>query len=184
MKTPSSNSINGKLLSRAVLVLNANYAPMMVCTAKRAICMEYLDKVDILANYNDKIHSPTITYDLPSVIKIKDYVRYDNLSVDLNRKNVIARDEHICQYCGISKIPLTIDHVTPKGRGGIDSWGNLVAACKPCNQKKGDRMPDEVGMALKRNPKRPNRLYYFQRFVKEQQKDWHPYLFMEPFRIN
>ena len=184
MKTPSSNSINGKLLSRAVLVLNANYAPMMVCTAKRAICMEYLDKVDILANYNDKIHSPTLTYDLPSVIKIKDYVRYDNLSVDLNRKNVIARDEHICQYCGISKIPLTIDHVTPKGRGGIDSWENLVAACKPCNQKKGDRMPDEVGMALKRNPKRPNRLYYFQRFVKEQQKDWHPYLFMEPFRIN
>ena len=184
MKTPSSNSINGKLLSRAVLVLNANYAPMMVCTAKRAICMEYLDKVDILANYNDKIHSPTITYDLPSVIKIKDYVRYDNLSVDLNRKNVIARDEHICQYCGISKIPLTIDHVTPKGRGGIDSWENLVAACKPCNQKKGDRMPDEVGMALKRNPKRPNRLYYFQRFVKEQQKDWYPYLFMEPFRIN
>jgi len=184
MKTPSSNSINGKLLSRAVLVLNANYAPMMVCTAKRAICMEYLDKVDILANYNDKIHSPTITYDLPSVIKIKDYVRYDNLSVDLNRKNVIARDEHICQYCGISKIPLTIDHVTPKGRGGIDSWENLVAACKPCNQKKGDRMPDEVGMALKRNPKRPNRLYYFQRFVKEQQKDWYPYLFMEPFRVN
>ena len=184
MKTPSSNSINGKLLSRAVLVLNANYAPMMVCTAKRAICMEYLDKVDILANYNDKVHSPTITFNLPSVIKIKDYVRYDNLSVDLNRKNVIARDEHICQYCGISKIPLTIDHVTPKGRGGIDSWENLVAACKPCNQKKGDRMPDEVGMALKRNPKRPNRLYYFQRFVKEHQKDWHPYLFMEPFRAN
>ena len=71
MKTPSSNSINGKLLSRAVLVLNANYAPMMVCTAKRAICMEYLDKVDILANYNDKIHSPTITYDLPSETSVK-----------------------------------------------------------------------------------------------------------------
>ena len=184
MKTPSSSSINGKLLSRAVLVLNANYAPMMVCTAKRAICMEYLDKVDILASYTDKVHSPTITLDLPSVIKIKDYIRYDNLSVDLNRKNVIARDEHVCQYCGVSKIPLTIDHVTPKGRGGVDTWENLVAACKPCNQKKGDRMPDEAGMVLKRNPKRPNRLYYFQRFVKEQQKDWHPYLFMEPFRAN
>jgi len=184
MKTPSSSSINGKLLSRAVLVLNANYAPMMVCTAKRAICMEYLDKVDILASYTDKVHSPTITLDLPSVIKIKDYIRYDNLSVDLNRKNVIARDEHVCQYCGVSKIPLTIDHVTPKGRGGVDTWENLVAACKPCNQKKGDRMPNEAGMVLKRNPKRPNRLYYFQRFVKEQQKDWHPYLFMEPFRAN
>ena len=68
MKTPSSSSINGKLLSRAVLVLNANYATMMVCTAKRAICMEYLDKVDILSSYNDKVHSPTKAFDLQSVI--------------------------------------------------------------------------------------------------------------------
>ena len=78
---------------------------------------------------------PTI-FDLPSVIKIKDYVRHDNLSVDLNRKNIIARDEYTCQYCGVSKTPLTIDHITPKGKGGGDSWENLVAACKPCNQKK------------------------------------------------
>ena len=184
MKTPSSSSINGKLLSRAVLVLNANYAPMMVCTAKRAICMGYLDKVDILSSYNDKVHSPTKAFDLPSVIKIKDYVRYDNLSVDLNRKNVIARDEYVCQYCGVSKIQLTIDHVIPKGKGGVDTWENLVAACKPCNQKKGDKMPDEAGMLPKRDPKRPNRLHYFQKFVKEQQQDWRPYLFMEPFRVN
>ena len=100
----------------------------------------------------------------------------------MNRKNIIARDEYICQYCGVSKTPLTIDHITPKGKGGGDTWENLVAACKPCNQKKGDRLPDEAGMVLKRNPKRPNRLYYFQRFVKEQQQEWRPYLFMEPFR--
>ena len=182
MKMPSTGSVNCSLLSRAVLVLNANYTPMMVCTAKRAICMEYLDKVDILVSYDDKVNSPSLSYDLPSVIKIKDYVRYDNLSVDLNRKNVIARDEYSCQYCGVSKIPLTIDHITPKGRGGVDTWENLVAACKPCNQKKGNRMPEEVGMALKKKPKRPNRLYYFQRYVNEQQKEWRPYLFMEPFR--
>ena len=182
MKTQSSGGKNVNLLSRAVLVLNANYAPMMVCTAKRAICMDYLDKVDILVSYNDKVRSPSTIFDLPSVIKIKDYVRHDNLSVDLNRKNIIARDEYTCQYCGVSKTPLTIDHITPKGKGGGDSWENLVAACKPCNQKKGDRLPDEVGMVLKRKPKRPNRLYYFQRFVKEQQKEWRPYLFMEPFR--
>ena len=182
MKTPSSGGKNGNLLSRAVLVLNANYAPMMICTAKRAICMDYIDKVDILVSYNDKVRSPSTIFDLPSVIKIKDYVRHDNLSVDLNRKNIIARDEYICQYCGVSKTPLTIDHITPKGKGGGDTWENLVAACKPCNQKKGDRLPDEAGMVLKRNPKRPNRLYYFQRFVKEQQQEWRPYLFMEPFK--
>ena len=184
MKIPSSTSINGHLLNRAVLVLNANYSPMMICTAKRAICMGYLNKVDVLASYSDQVHSPSITLDLPSVIKIRDYIRYDNLSVDLNRKNIIARDEHICQYCSITKIPLTIDHIIPKGRGGMDTWENLVTACKPCNQKKGDRPPDEAGMVLNRIPKRPNRLHYFQRFVKDQQKDWRPYLFMETFKVN
>tara|TARA_Y100000590_G_scaffold107077_1_gene121833 strand:- start:4 stop:558 length:555 start_codon:yes stop_codon:yes gene_type:complete len=184
VKMPSSTSINGHLLNRAVLVLNANYSPMMICTAKRAICMGYLNKVDILANYSDQVHSPSITLDLPSVIKIRDYIKYDNLSVDLNRKNIIARDEHICQYCNSSKTPLTIDHIIPKGRGGMDTWENLVTACKPCNQKKGDRTPDEAGMALNKLPKRPNRLHYFQRFVKDQQKDWRPYLFMEPFKVN
>tara|TARA_B100000214_G_C23774460_1_gene538317 strand:- start:192 stop:740 length:549 start_codon:yes stop_codon:yes gene_type:complete len=177
-----SNTVNGQLLNRAVLVLNANYSPMMVCSAKRAICMDYLDKVEIIVNYNEQINSPSVSQFLPSVIKIKKYVNYDNLSVDLNRKNVIARDENSCQYCGDSKIPLTIDHIIPKGRGGIDSWENLVAACKPCNQKKGDRTPEEVGMLLKKKPKRLNRLHYFQKFVKEKQKDWKPYLFMEPFK--
>ena len=79
---------------------------------------------------------------------------------------------------------MTIDHIIPKGRGGMDTWENLVTACKPCNQIKGDRTPDEAGMALNKQPKRPNRLHYFQRFVKDQQKDWRPYLFMEPFKVN
>ena len=181
MKIPSSKAVNGFLLDRAVLVLNANYSPMMICTAKRAICMDYLDKVEVLVNYEEKVHSPSLSWDLPSVVKIRDFIRYDNLSVDLNRKNIIARDEYTCQYCGKSKSPLTIDHVIPKGKGGQDTWENLVVACKPCNQKKGDRTPDEAGMPLTRIPKRPNRLHYFQRIVKEKQQDRRPYLFMEPF---
>jgi len=184
VKIPSTHAVNGFLLNRAVLVLNANYSPMMICTAKRAICMDYLDKVEVLVNYDEQVHSPSISWDLPSVVKIRDYVRYDNLSVDLNRKNVIARDEHVCQYCGISRTPLTIDHIIPKGKGGLDTWENLVAACKPCNQKKGDKTPEEVNMLLARVPKRPNRLHYFQKFVKAQQQDWRPYLFMEAFKIN
>lgn len=184
MKNPSSNAVNGHLLNRAVLVLNANYSPLMVCTAKRAICMDYLDKVDVLVNYDEKVHSPSMSWDLPSVVKIRDYVRYDNLTVDLNRKNIITRDNYTCQYCGITRISLTIDHVIPKGRGGNDSWENLVAACQPCNQKKRDRTPDESNMHLNRVPKHPNRLHYFQRFVKDNQHEWKPYLFMEPFKIN
>ena len=110
---------------------------MMVCTAKRAICLGVLNKIDVLANYEEKVNSPSLTINLPSVIKIRDFIKYDNLSVDLNRKNILSRDEHLCQYCGDKNSPLTIDHILPKGRGGQDLWENLVAACKPCNQKLG-----------------------------------------------
>ena len=68
MKMNHPSVLNGQLLNRAVLVLNANYSPMMVCTAKRAICLEILNKVDILANYEEKVHSPSTTINLPSII--------------------------------------------------------------------------------------------------------------------
>mgnify|MGYP001181216154 CR=1 FL=1 len=184
MKMSASNAFNGALLNRAVLVLNANYSPMMVCTAKRAICMQVLDKVDILVNYKEKVSSPSMKINLPSVIKIRNFIGYDNLSVDLSRKNIISRDDGKCQYCGNVGHFLTIDHVLPKGRGGQDSWDNLVTACKPCNQKKGYRTPEEAGMQLRTIPKRPNRLLYFYKYVKNQQQEWRPYLFMEPFKIN
>mgnify|MGYP006982506299 FL=1 len=69
-------------------MLNANYSPMMICTAKRAICMDYLDKVEVLVNYDEQVHSPSISWDLPSVVKIRDYVRDDNLSVEIGRAHV------------------------------------------------------------------------------------------------
>lgn len=184
MKTINKKSKKNSLLNKVVLVLNANYAPMMVCSARHAVCMVYLDKVDVLAKYPEKIKSPSKYFDLPSVIKVSDYVRYDNLSVELNRKNIISRDNHICQYCGISKTPLTVDHVIPKGSGGADLWENLVTACKPCNQKKGNKTPDEAKMKLMKKPKRPNRLHYFQRLVTDSQADWRPYLFMDSFGVN
>ena len=155
MKISYQNPVNNNLLNRAVLVLNSNYAPMMVCTAKRAICLDVLNKIDVLANYEEQVNSPSITFNLPSVIKIRNFVKYDNLSVDLNRKNILSRDEHMCQYCGAKNSPLTIDHIVPKGRGGQDLWENLVTACKPCNQKKGNKTPEEANMLLKENLKGP-----------------------------
>ena len=161
MKISFQNSINNDLLNRAVLVLNANYAPMMVCTAKRAICLDVLNKIDVLANYEEKVNSPSITYNLPSVIKIRDFVKYDNLSVDLSRKNILSRDEHVCQYCSEKNSPLTIDHILPKGRGGQDTWENLVCACFKCNSKKGGRTPSEANMPLLNQPREGGgRRYY------------------------
>ena len=177
MKTSFSNN---NLLSSAVLVLNANYSPMTICTAKRAISLYFLNKIDVLSNYDDKINSPSLSLDLPSVIKIKTYIKNNNIAVEISRKNILARDGYKCQYCGAQSNALTVDHVIPKFRNGLDSWENLVAACKNCNQIKGEKTPEEAKMPLLKKPKRPNRIHYFQRLVKKKQADWRPYLFMEP----
>tara|TARA_B100001996_G_scaffold381081_1_gene369809 strand:- start:1401 stop:1949 length:549 start_codon:yes stop_codon:yes gene_type:complete len=172
---------SNSLMNRIVLVLNADYSPMSICTTQRAICMSFLKKIDILESYNEKVKSPSISLKLPSVVKVKWYIRYKNLAIELNRKNILSRDEFTCQYCSTIKEPLTIDHVKPKVRGGLDIWENLVTACKPCNQKKGDRTPELANMPLIKEPKRPNRIHYFQKFAKDQQNAWRPYVFMESF---
>ena len=177
MKTKFSNK---NLLNSVVLVLNANYSPMTVCTAKRAISLYFLNKIDVLSNYNEKVHSPSTSLDLPSIIKIKTYIKNNSMAVEISRKNILVRDNYTCQYCKKHSKALTVDHVVPKFRGGQDSWENLVAACKNCNQIKGEHTPEEVRMPLIRKPKRPNRIHYFQRLVKKKQADWRPYLFMEP----
>ena len=177
MKTKFSNN---NLLSSAVLVLNANYSPMTICTAKRAISLHFLDKIDILSNYEEKINSPSLSLELPSVIKIRTYIKNNNMAVEISRKNILARDNYKCQYCGKQSKSLTVDHVLPKFRNGQDTWENLVAACKNCNQLKGEKTPEEAKMPLLKKPKRPNRIHYFQRLVKDKQADWRPYLFMEP----
>ena len=173
------NSIS--ILNRSVLVLNTNYAPMDICTAKRAICLYYNEKVDILESYKEDVRSPSITLSLPSIVRLKDYVKHNQMDVILTRRNLLVRDNYECQYCGSKKSPLTMDHVKPKKQGGKDSWENLVAACQNCNRKKGNRTPDEAKMPLKRIPRKPNKIHYFQQFISTHQGSWKPYLFLESF---
>jgi 5-methylcytosine-specific restriction endonuclease McrA len=174
-----SISKNGSLLNRAVLVVNTNYAPLEICSARRAICLYYLEKVDVLIQYDDEVHSPSITLKIPSVIKLKDFVRHNSMDLVLSRKNILFRDSYTCQYCGNKSGPHTIDHIIPKERGGKDTWENLVTACARCNILKGNRNPEEVGLKLNRKPVRPNRIHYFQQFVGLNQREWRPFLFME-----
>ena len=96
MKSKFSNK---NLLNSAVLVLNANYSPMTVCTARRAISLYFLNKIDILSNYNEKVHSPSTSLDLPSIIKIKTYIKNNSMAVEISRKNILVRDNYTCQYC-------------------------------------------------------------------------------------
>jgi 5-methylcytosine-specific restriction endonuclease McrA len=174
-------SKNGSLLNRAVLVLNSSYAPMTITTSKRAICLFFLDKVDVIETYTDLIHSPSKILPLPSIVKLKDYINYNSMNVVLSRKNILLRDKHQCQYCANKSNPLTIDHIIPKERGGSESWDNLVTACQKCNRKKGNRTPEEANMPLLKYPQKPNRIHYFQHFIQESQSSWKPYLFLEAF---
>ena len=74
----------------------------------------YNEKVDILESYNENVHSPSITLALPSIVKLKDFVKHQKMDVILTRRNLLVRDNHQCQYCETKKGPLTLDHVLPK----------------------------------------------------------------------
>ena len=106
--------MSNSILSKSVLILNTNYSPMDICSAKRAICLFYNQKVEILESYGEKVHSPSISLLLPSIIKLKNYVKNNNMEVILSRKNLLIRDNYQCQYCLSKKAPLTIDHIVPK----------------------------------------------------------------------
>ena len=151
----------------------------MVIGAKRAIILILSDKVDALENYRELIHSTYLTLPLPSVIKLREYARIKRRNIVLSRKNVLKRDNHTCQYCLIESVPMTIDHIIPKQRGGEDSWYNLVAACVSCNTKKGNNTPKEAQMSLKKKPRKPTMVLHLQKFVKQFQGTWRPYLFMQ-----
>jgi len=174
-------SANGSILNKIVLVLNANYSPLDICNAKRAICLFFMEKVDILETYKLMVHSPSLELSLPSIIKLKGFVKFNSLNVAMSRKNILLRDKYQCQYCGHKYNSLSLDHVIPKERGGGDNWDNLVTACQPCNRKKGNRTPEEADMLLRRPPRKPNRIHYFQNFINEEQGAWRPYLFLDSF---
>ena len=171
---------NGSVLSQNVLVLNQNYEPLSVCSAKRAFLLIFMGKAEMIEKYDGvKIHSILTSYPLPSVVRLDQYIKSPRKKILLSRKNIIIRDNATCCYCGSTKGPMTVDHIIPKHMGGSDSWENLVCACDRCNNKKGDRIPAKAGMKLLRKPKRPNHITYIQRFIGVNDDRWKPYLFME-----
>jgi 5-methylcytosine-specific restriction endonuclease McrA len=140
------------------LVLNADfsplsYQPLSLISWQDAIKHVFLERVQIVAEYDHVIHSPSSEVQLPSVIALKSYVQ-QNRVVAFTRFNVFLRDGFSCVYCG-SGSDLTFDHLIPRSKGGTTNWQNIVTACSPCNLKKGGRMPHACGMVPHRQPRRP-----------------------------
>lgn len=165
-------------LNAKVLILNQNYEPMSVINVRKAVVLLYLGKVELVeAHHGKELHAVTTTLPFPSIVRLSFYVRIPYKKIILSRKNILRRDSHRCQYCGRADIGLTVDHVVPLSRGGEDTWENLVCACVRCNNRKGDRTPDEAAMLLQRNPMRPNHVTFIRHFVSSMDERWKPYLF-------
>ena len=131
-----------------VLVLNATYEPINVCTLRRAAVLLLKEKAELLERREGAIHSEHMTMERPDVIRLVSYVRIPREAHrrKITRRAVLARDSWTCQYCGSRKSGLTVDHVIPRSRGGKSVWENIVAACATCNRRKGNRLPREIHM--------------------------------------
>ncbi len=164
-------------MNEPVLVLNANFAPINVCSTRRAIGLILTGKASLVMNGRGYIKTITHTFQRPSVIRLGDMVRRPRPRVRLTRREIFRRDNFTCQYCGTRLGVLTIDHVIPKHLGGTHRWTNLVTACAQCNHRKGGRTIEQAGMQLLRPPHEPSSsaLYIFARHIPYQQ-EWGPYL--------
>lgn len=139
------------------LKLDSSYRPLEIVDATEALVLCIIGKAYAIENYAKEIRSVSESFKLPAVIVLTRYVKFKFKTISCSRSNVIWRDNNQCQYCQkhFESDLLTIDHVIPKSKAGLNTWTNLVAACKRCNQKKGNRTPEEAGLSLLRKPVKP-----------------------------
>ena len=161
-----------------VLVLNASYEPINVCTVRRAAVLVLKERAEMIERSHGELHSEHLALQRPCVIRLMRYVRIprDVHRRKITRKAVLARDAWTCQYCGRQATGLTVDHVIPRSRGGESVWENIVASCAPCNRKKGNRTPHEARMQPARIPKPPGPNVFIRIAAPRVPTAWEQYL--------
>ena len=164
-------------MKEPVLVLNANFAPINVCSTRRAIVLILTGKASLVINGRGYIKTISNIYPRPSIIRLGYMVKRPRPRVTLNRREIFRRDQYTCQYCGTHSGTLTIDHIHPKHLGGTHTWENLVTACSACNHLKGGRTLKQAGMRLRNKPHEPSLSaeYIFARHAKRN-LEWTPFL--------
>jgi 5-methylcytosine-specific restriction endonuclease McrA len=167
------------MLDRQVLVLNRLWQAINVCSVRRAftlLCAGHAQVVDADEDRNffthdfeswrdlserepdqEMVHTISFKIRVPRVIVLLLFDRMPKKEVKFTRANIFERDKCTCQYCGkvFERRDLNLDHVIPRDRGGLTSWENIVCSCIPCNTRKGNRLPHQVGMKLIKKPERP-----------------------------
>jgi 5-methylcytosine-specific restriction endonuclease McrA len=172
------------MIRRGVLQLNASLEPLRIVSMKKALTLITKGVAVVEVPTDILIHRGLGIY-APSVIRLRHYRNVPHRTQQASRKNIFVRDGYRCQYCGTRKkdgSELELEHVLPKSRGGRNTWDNLVAACRECNQKKNDRTPEEAGMKLLHRPLPAT--VFTSRFVLkqlgEEVNEWGPFLYKNP----
>lgn len=157
------------------LLLNASFTPLAVISWRRAVVLVMEGKADVVADSDIILHSPSTEMAAPAVIRLRYFVKVPyRATIPLTRRALLARDNHRCAYCA-GKAD-TIDHVIPRARGGANVWENVVAACKPCNNRKDDRLLDELGWTLPYTPTAPKGWSWVTIGVGTVDPAWEPYV--------
>jgi len=169
------------VMQAPVLVLNATFEPINVTAVRRALVLMLKGVAQAEETQTTQVHSTSKSVSVPSVIRLLSYRHIPQQSRALSRKNILLRDRNTCQFCGqtLSASDLTLDHVMPRSRRGRSSWEKLVASCYECNNRKGDRTPEEAGLTLARRP-RPFTLHtsrQLMRLIGHKDEKWRKYLF-------
>ena len=157
-----------EVINSSVLVLNQNYEPLNLTSVRRAVVLLCMGKAEVVKEDSGFVHTVADSIRVPLVVRLIYFVKRPVPELKLSRKSILARDEYTCQYCGErGQHNLTVDHVIPRVRGGKTEWENLVCCCLKCNNKKGNRTPQEAGMSLRRHPRRPKYVPYisFPKFI-------------------
>ena len=163
-----------------VLVLNASYEPLNVCTVRRAHVLVFKGKAEVIEQLEQPLRAAMASFPWPHVIRLLNYVRVPRaIQRKISRRALFARDGWRCVYCGTSGGRLTLDHVVPRSRGGESVWENVVTACAPCNLRKGDRSLEESGLALQRRRRSRRRRCCSSAWRRSGSRTrWQPYLDM------
>ena len=160
-----------------MLVLNATYEPVNVCSVRRAAVLLLKEKAELVERAAWELRSEHTHMPRPVVIRLVHYVAVprDTQRRKITRRAVFARDGWACQYCG-TRSNLTVDHVIPRSKGGDSSWENIVASCAPCNRRKGDRLPTQANMHPRRAPRAPHPHVFIAVATPRIPHAWRPWL--------
>jgi 5-methylcytosine-specific restriction endonuclease McrA len=160
-----------------VLVLNSSYAPLNVCSVRRAHVLVFKGRAEVIEEYSQPLCSASDTFARPHVIRLLSYVHVPRaVKRKISRRALFARDGWRCGYCGSSTSKLTLDHIVPRSRGGESVWENVVSSCAPCNHRKANRLLTEAEMALRISPRPPAPVVFIRLAAASIPPNWVPYL--------